>query len=78
MKGLPTKQITQIFLEGEGPTLNFVDLQLHEKRDSRCFLLNFQKFARAPLIKAVTIVMKGEMANQIVNYDTKTKVFVPI
>ena len=22
--------------------------------------------------------MKGEMANQIVNYDTKTKVFVPI
>ena len=27
---------------------------------------------------AVSIVMKGELANETVNYDTKTKAYVPI
>ena len=30
------------------------------------------------LIIAVSIVVKGELANETVNYDTKTKAYVPI
>ena len=30
------------------------------------------------LIIAVSIVAKGELANETVNYDTKTKAYVPI
>ena len=50
--------------------------------------LNFAKFARAPflqnttgsliLIIAVSIVLEGELANETVNYGTKTKANVPI
>ena len=49
----------------------------------RCFLVNFAKFVRKTflqnttgrllLIIAVLIVVKGELANETVNYDTKTK-----
>ena len=45
--------------------------------------MNFAKFARTPflqnttgrplLIIAVSMVMKGELANETVNYDTKLK-----
>ena len=45
--------------------------------------MNFAKFARTPflqnttgrllLIIAVSVVMKGELANETVNYDTKLK-----
>ena len=48
-----------------------------------CFLVNFAKFLRTPfsqnitgrllLIIAVSIVVKEELANGTVNYDTKTK-----
>ena len=48
-----------------------------------CFLVNFAKFARTPflqnstgrllLIIAVSIVVKGVLANETVNYDSKTK-----
>ena len=54
---------------------------------SRCFLVNFAKFVRTPflpsstgrllLIKAVSIVVNRELANETVNYDTKTKAHVP-
>ena len=47
-----------------------------------CFLVNFAKFVRTPflqnstgrllLIIAVSIVAKGVLANETVNYDTKT------
>ena len=50
--------------------------------------MNFAKFVRTPflqnttrrllLIIAVSIVVKGELANETVNYDTKTKAYVPI
>ena len=30
------------------------------------------------LIRAVWIVVKGELANETVNYNTKTKTYVPI
>ena len=30
------------------------------------------------LIVAISIVVKGELANKTVNYDTKTKAYVPI
>ena len=53
-----------------------------------CFLVNFAKFVRTPfsqnstgrllLIMAVSIAVKGEFANETVNYDTKTKAYVPI
>ena len=46
-----------------------------------CFLVNFAKFVRTPflqnstgrllLIIAVSIVVKGVLANETVNYDTK-------
>ena len=49
--------------------------------------MNFAKFVRTPflpsstgrllLIKAVSIVMNRELANETVNYDTKTKAHVP-
>ena len=54
----------------------------------RCFLENFVKFVRTPslqnttgqlvLIIAISVVVKGELANETVNYDTKTKAYVPI
>ena len=54
----------------------------------RCFLVNFAKFVRTPflqnttgrllLIIAVTIVVKGKLGNKTVNYDTKTKAYVPM
>ena len=47
------------------------------------FVLNFAEFVRTPflqnttrrllLIIAVSIVVKGELANENVNYDTKTR-----
>ena len=53
-----------------------------------CFLVNFAKFVRKPvlhnstglllLIIAVSIVAKGVSANETVNYDTKTKAYVLI
>ena len=55
---------------------------------SRCFLVNFGKFVRTPflqnttgrllLLTAVSVVVKGELANKTVYYDTKTKVYVPV
>ena len=45
--------------------------------------MNFAKFVRTPsllnttgciCIEAVSIVVKGELVNKTVNYDTKTKV----
>ena len=33
---------------------------------------------RLLLIIAVSIVVKGELTNETVNYDTKTKAYVPI
>ena len=54
----------------------------------RCFLTNFAKFVRAPflqntterllLIVAVSIVVKGELENENLDYDTKTNAYVPI
>ena len=54
----------------------------------RCFLVNFAKFVRIPILQnttgqlllviAVSIVVKGELANETVNYDTKPKTYVPI
>ena len=48
-----------------------------------CFLVNFAKFVRTPflqnstgrllLIIAVSIVVKGVLANETVNYDTKAR-----
>ena len=53
-----------------------------------CFLVNFAKFARTPflqnctrrlgLIIAVSIVVKRVPANETVNYETRTKVYVLI
>ena len=50
--------------------------------------MNFTEFARRPflqnttgrmlLITAVSTVVKRELASETVNYDTKTKVYVPI
>ena len=50
--------------------------------------MNFAKFVRTPflqnttgrllLIIAVSIVVKGELPNETVNYGAKTKTFVPI
>ena len=37
-----------------------------------------EHYRRLLLIAAVSIVVKGELANETVNYDTKTKVYVPI
>ena len=54
----------------------------------RYFLVNFAKFVRIPILQnttgqlllviAVSIVVKGELANETVNYDTKPKTYVPI
>ena len=51
-----------------------------------CFLVNFAEFVRTPFLKnsigrllliiAVSIVAKGLLANETVNYDTQTKVYV--
>ena len=51
-------------------------------------LVNFAKFVRTPflqsttggllLIIAVSIIVKGELANETLNYVTKTKAYVPI
>ena len=53
-----------------------------------CFLVNFAKFARTPflqnstgrllLIIAASIVVKGVLANETVNYMTRTKAYVLI
>ena len=50
--------------------------------------MKFAKFVGTPflqntsgrllLIIAVSIVVKGELANETVNFDTKTKAYVPI
>ena len=52
------------------------------------FLVNFAKFVRAPflqssigrllLIIAVSIEVKGVLANETVNYDAKTKAYILI
>ena len=49
----------------------------------RCFLVNFAKFVRKHILQntterllliiTVSIVVRGELANKIVNYDAKTK-----
>ena len=48
-----------------------------------CFLVNFAKYVRTPFLKnftrrllliiEVSIVVKGKLAYETVNYDTKTK-----
>ena len=53
-----------------------------------CFLVNFAEFVRTPflqnsterliLIRAVSIVAKGVLANETVNYNTQTKAYVLI
>ena len=53
-----------------------------------CFLVNFMEFVRTPflqkstgrpiLIIAVSIVAKGVLANEAVNYNTQTKAYVLI
>ena len=53
-----------------------------------CFLVNFAKFLRTHflqnstgqllLIIAVSIVAKGLLANETVNYDTKAKAYILI
>ena len=49
--------------------------------------MNFAKFVRTLFVEhhgttasdyAVPIIVKGELANETVNYDTKTKAYVPI
>ena len=50
--------------------------------------MNFVKFVRTPfsqnttgqllLIIVVSTVVKGELANENLNYDTKTKAYAPI
>ena len=52
------------------------------------FLVNFAKFVRTPflqnstrqrlLIVALSIVAKGVLTNETVNYDTKTKAYILI
>ena len=52
------------------------------------FLVKFAKFVRISflqnttrrllLIIALSIVVKGGLVNETINYDTKTKVYVPI
>ena len=70
--------------------LNSVDLQLNQKQvfSAAVFLWNFEKSVRTPflqnttwrmlLIIAVSRVVKGELENETVNDDTKTKAYVPI
>ena len=53
-----------------------------------CFLVSFAKFVRTPffqnstgrvlLIIAVSVVGKGVLANETMNYDTKTKAYTSI
>ena len=50
--------------------------------------MNFSKFVGTPFLKnsigrllliiGISIVVKGELANETVNCDTKTKAYVPI
>ena len=50
--------------------------------------MNFAKFVGTPLLKnttgrllmiiAVSLAVERELANETVNYDTKTKAYVPI
>ena len=57
-------------------------------RKHRCFRVSFVEFVKTPflqnstggllLIIAVSIVAKGVLANEIVNYDTQTKAYVLI
>ena len=54
----------------------------------KLFLVTFAKFVRTPflrtttgrllLIIAVSVVVKGELPNENLNHDTKTKAYVPI
>ena len=54
----------------------------------KCFLVKFAKFVETPFLQntterlllatPVTIVVKGELANETVNYVTKTKGYVQI
>ena len=54
----------------------------------KCFLVKFDNIVgtaflqknteRILLIIAVSIVMKGELANETVSYDTKTKACMPV
>ena len=53
--------------------INFVDLQLHYKR-----VFSERLQTKHPLIIPVSIVAKREFANETVNYDAKTKTYVPI
>ena len=67
--------------------LNLVDLWLLNLQ-RRHFLVNFAKFVRTPFMEnttgrlllmiAVSIVVKGKLANEIINYYTKSKAYVPI
>ena len=53
----------------------------------KCFLVNFTKSVRTLflqnttkrllLIIALSTVVKGELANETINYDAKTKAYVP-
>ena len=50
--------------------------------------MNFAKFVGTPFLKnstgrlllviGISVVVKGELANETVNYDTKAKAYVPI
>ena len=55
----------------------------------RCFLVNFATFVRTPflqnttgrlllIIAVSTVVKEGELAKENLNYDRKTKAYVPI
>ena len=41
-------------------------------------ILLLQNITGRLLIIAVSVVVKGELVNESVNYDTKTKAYVPI
>ena len=57
---------------------------LQTRLQPRCFVVNFAKFIRKPFLQnttrrllliiavSIVLVMKGELANETVNYDTKT------
>ena len=57
---------------------------LKTRLQRRCFLVNFAKFVRTPFLQnttrrllliiavSIVLVMKGELASETVNYDTKT------
>ena len=83
------KQPSEEFFK-KGLTRNIAEfLRKHLCRMSFwCFLVNFAKFERIPflqnstgrlhLIIAVSIVAKGVLTNETVNYETRTKAYVLI